>query len=463
MVFLKNILSAKARIITYLSILSLILVLGLQVYVVYDYFRLTRSALSKEINRIFDDACDKELSLRFRSFSSYSGNSSGVGIATSSKNKDVVVYDFDKMKVDKKNVVGLLKTMVSDFTNKRAPLNLQLLDSITRITLKDHNINPEFSICLSNRQSGKRTYSTKTFNADVNSQFVITSKLHPLAYDQQQSLQLILLNPLSNIIKRMGLLLTGSMLLALLCLYGIWFLFRTLAYQKQLNAMKNDFFGHTAHELKRPVAHLMMALEALSRPSIDENKLKKERYLAISKEATRDMSEKIAMIMTLSMAEEGMFRLNYSEFDLNEVIEVLKEKFTAVAEKSVSIYVQNIDKKTMISADKEHLTQSLANLIDNAIKYSNESVHIIISVQRKGKDLILCVKDDGIGIAQDKISSVFQKYTRLNTVEGSPAGFGIGLSYVKTVIEKHAGRIEVISELTKGSEFKIQIPVLSYS
>ncbi|WP_243347594.1 sensor histidine kinase [Parabacteroides sp. FAFU027] len=461
MIFFKNILSAKARIITYLSILSLILVLGLQVYVVYDYFRLTRYALSKEINRAFDEACEKEVSLRFKSLFSFKGSSPKMKVSTSSKDKDVVVYDFDKMNVDKKNVMGLFNSMVSDFTNKRIPLNLQLLDSITRITLEKHNINPEFSICLDNKQSGKRIFSTKTFNADINSRFVITSKLHPLAYDQQQSLQLILLNPLSNIIKRMGLLLAGSILLALLCLYGIWFLFRTLAYQKQLNAMKNDFFGHTAHELKRPVAHLMMALEALSRPSIDENKLKKERYLAISKEATRDMSEKIAMIMTLSMAEEGMFRLNYSEFDLNEVIEVLKEKFTAVAEKCVSIYVQNIEEKTMISADKEHLTQSIANLIDNAIKYSNDSVHITISVQSKGKDLILCVKDNGIGIAQDKISSVFQKYTRLNTVEGSPAGFGIGLSYVKTVIEKHAGRIEVISELAKGSEFKIQMPVLS--
>ena len=94
MIFFKNILSAKARIITYLSILSLILVLGLQVYVVYDYFRLTRYALSKEINRAFDEACEKEVSLRFKSLFSFKGSSPKMKVSTSSKDKDVVVYDF---------------------------------------------------------------------------------------------------------------------------------------------------------------------------------------------------------------------------------------------------------------------------------------------------------------------------------------------------------------------------------
>ena len=288
--------------------------------------------------------------------------------------------------------------------------------------------------------------------------FAVESKMLSLDFEEKRSLQLVLINPMKNIFSQMGYLLFGSLLLTLICLYGLWFLFHTLAQQKQLLQVKNDFFGHTAHELKRPVAQLHMALEAIARPAIDENKLKKARYIAIMKEATQDMSEKIGMIMTLSMAEEGVFRLNYSDFDLIELIETLKEKFTAFTEKTVSIQFDGVEEKMIIHADHDHIRQTIANLIDNAIKYSNDTVVVSISVSRLNGNLMLCVKDNGIGIAADKISSVFEKYTRINSAPGSPSGFGIGLSYVKAVIEKHAGRIEVLSELSKGTEFRVYLP-----
>ncbi len=453
-----KIVPVNTLVITYLSIFSLLLVLVLQAYIVYDHFRLTRDSLSREMNTILEESYKKELNLRYLSLPQDTVGQETGSLPSSLQDEDVIVYDFDKMNVDKNDVVGLLNTMVSDYTSKQAPLSLSRLDSITRIRLKAHNIETDFVLYILNSQTGKivQTSNKKTVSQ---SRFLLYSEYHPLDFNKQQSLQLILLNPLSGIFKRMGLLLLGSLLLALFCLYGIWFLFHTLSRQKQLNAVKNDFFGHTAHELKRPVAHLTMALEALSKPSIEENRLKKERYLAISKEATRDMAEKIGMIMTLSMAEEGVFRLNFCEFDLVEVIAVLKEKFTAISEKDVKISVNNLSDKLQISADKDHLTQSIANLIDNAIKYSDDSVHITISAEKKGGDLILCVKDDGIGIAQDKLSSVFEKYTRLNTVSGAPSGFGIGLNYVKTVIDKHKGRIEVFSEIAQGSEFRVYLPI----
>ena len=247
-------------------------------------------------------------------------------------------------------------------------------------------------------------------------------------------------------------------MLSFFCFYGLWFLFRTLARQKKLMSVKNDFFGNTAHELKRPVAQLHLALEALSKPSTFGNEMKRERYLSISRDATKDMSEKITMIMTLSMAEEGVFNLNYSNFNLLEEVQKLKERFTAVTDKEVSIEIQNSNDDFNLKADKDHLLQCIANLIDNAIKYSCVSVLITIRIQKLKDSLLLSVKDNGIGIGQDKLEQIFDKYTRLNTESGSPTGFGIGLSYVKTVVEKHAGHIEVQSEPQKGSEFRVYIP-----
>ncbi|MDD2798301.1 MAG: HAMP domain-containing sensor histidine kinase [Bacteroidales bacterium] len=448
----------KTRIITFISILCLLLILVSQAYIVYDHFRLTQESLKRETNAILSEAYNTDLNYRKNSLSGKTQNSTINIDATSSNdnNESVATYDIDKMNIDKSDILALISKSLNDYTSKSAPLNIQRLDSTIADVLASRRIISDFTVRVVNPKNGDILESSKELK--TSSSFLIRSEYLSIDLEKHKSLELILMNPLANIFQRMGTLLLGSLLLSIFCLYGLWFLFLTLSRQKQLNAIKNDFFGHTAHELKRPVAQLHMALDALSRPSIDENKLKKERYLAISKEATRDMSEKIGMIMTLSMAEEGVFNLNFSEFDLKEVISVLKEKFTDVAEKEVSIRFDTLEEKIMVKGDKDHLTQSIANLIDNAIKYSKETVQISISVEHVKKDLLLCVKDNGIGIAPDKIGSVFEKYTRLNPVPGAPAGFGIGLSYVKAVIEKHAGHIEVISELTKGSEFKVYLP-----
>jgi two-component system phosphate regulon sensor histidine kinase PhoR len=451
----------KFRTITYLSIISLLLVLGSQAYIVYDHFRLTQESLLRETNAILEDAYNIDLNARNKSISA-AGHDSIVSLQSTSKpitedtNEQVATYNMDKMNMDKSDILKLISTSLNKYTSKKAPLNIHKLDSVTRIVLTKRDIQSDFTIRVVNPLTGKVLESSK--DSLISSNFLVCSQYLALDFDKQKSLQLVLLNPLANIFKRMGVLLFGSFLLSLFCLYGLWFLFRTLSREKKLMVVKNDFFGHTAHELKRPVSHLHMALEALSSPAVEANKVKKERYLAISKEATKDIMEKITMILTLSMAEEGVFKLNFSEFDLIELIVILKEKFTAVAEKSVVIDFQCTEDKLIVKADRDHLRQTLANLIDNAIKYSNDSVEISISVKKGKKDLVLCVKDNGIGIAADRIGSVFEKYTRLNTVAGSPAGFGIGLNYVKAVIEKHAGHIEVISEIAKGSEFRIYLP-----
>lgn len=443
----------KNRFITILSILCLFLIFGSQTSIVFDHFRTTHDFLERETNAVLDDAYHAELDLRQKSREKGSKDI----IIPPPTPKNTIVYNLDKMNIDKSDMLGLMNTAINEVVSKKKPLNIHKLDSLTSVILKARNIQSDFVVRVINPGTGMVLESSK--KSFANSHFLIYSKYLPLDFEKKKSLQLVLINPFASIFKQMGTLLLSSFLLSLFCFYGLWFLFRIQARQKKLIDIKNDFFGHTAHELKRPVAHLHMALEALSNPAINENTAKRERYLAISKEATRDMSEKITMIMTLSMAEEGVFRLNYSEFDLNEVIAELKEKFLAIAEKSVAIQVENPTEKMIVKADKEHLSQSIANLIDNAIRYSKESVQIFISLQKIKTELILHVKDNGIGIKPERMDYVFEKYTRLNTETGSPPGFGIGLSYVKAVVEKHAGRIELKSEMAKGSEFILYLPV----
>ena len=439
-------------IITYISILCLALVLVSQIVVVVNYYHAVNESLKRETNAVLTEAYHTELQFRQKSLNG------GTSSTTSPhpKSADSAVYTLVKIKINDDDLPGSINTAINDVVSKKSPLSIQKLNSIIAAILQERNIKSLFVIRVINPTTGKVLESSKKSFAE--SGFLIYSKPLALDFENKKSLQLILLNPMGHIFKRMGALLISSLLMALFGVYGIWFLFRTQARQKKLMAVKNDFFGNTAHELKRPVTQLYMALEALSTSMVDDDKEKKRRYLTISREATKDMSEKITMIMALAMDEEGVFRLNYSQFNLAEELEKLKEQFSTVSNKEVSIEIENTVDDANIKADRDHLRQCIANLIDNAIKYSGASVLISISIRRIKNSLCVSVKDNGIGIKPEKVERVFTKYTRLNTESGSPAGFGIGLSYVKTVVEKHAGRIEVKSEPEKGSEFIVYLP-----
>lgn len=447
----------KTRLITYLSVLGILLLLLLQAYIVYDNYTQTRAFLTRESSAVLELAFRKDLNIRLRKYKHLIKEDTIVASPPAPSPDSAKKVNMSKMNNIADNALGVIDLAINNLVSSLEPLNVNQLDSVTGPILMARNISSNYILNIVDSKSEKiLEHSNKRFKASF---FTIPSKPLLVDFQRNKSLQLVLINPFANIFKRMGTLLISSLLLALFGVYGIWFLFRTQARQRKLMEVKNDFFGNTAHELKRPVAQLHLALEALSTPAIDGNKAKKERYLAISKEATKDMSEKITMIMTLSMAEEGVFRLNYSHFNLLEEVEKLKEQFSTVADKEVSIQIKNTAEDATVKADKEHLRQCIANLIDNAIKYSGASVLISISIQRIKNSLCISVKDNGIGIKPEKIGRVFDKYARLNTEPGSPVGFGIGLSYVKTVVEKHAGHIEVKSEIEKGSEFILSLPV----
>lgn len=452
----------KTKIITYSSVFSILLVLFIQAYVIYSNFQLTIDYTSREINAVLYDAFKKEIDKR----QIYLYDKKNLSIDPFQMNNDKIVeYDSDDFylsdkcenTIDNNDLSSMIYTFLNEIISEKMPVNLSVLDSITDKILKQHKIQSNFTINIVDNKTKKIVNSSK--KEFITTGFLIHSKYLQLDTKNKNSLQLVLINPLAYIIKKMGILLLSSLVLSLLGFYGLWFLHRTLTRQKKLMEVKNDFFGNTAHELKRPVAQLYLALDALSKPTTKENVNIKERYLRISKEATKDMSEKITMIMTMAMAEEGIFKLNYSTFNILEEVQKIKEQFSSVSEKELQIILESSDTSCLIAGDKDHLLQSVANLLDNAIKYSGNYVNILIKLQKSHNSLQLSVKDDGIGIEPQKINRIFEKYTRLQTGETSATGFGIGLSYVKAVIEKHAGTIEVESAVGKGSTFTIYLPV----
>jgi two-component system phosphate regulon sensor histidine kinase PhoR len=268
----------------------------------------------------------------------------------------------------------------------------------------------------------------------------------------------VLENPLDIILQRMALMLISSIAFSILCFVAYGRLMKMLAKQKQLVKFKNDFLSTIAHELKRPVGTLTFNLDCLLIPAFRANDEKYNNTVKHSLEATTELNSTIQMIVALARAEEGLLQLDIQPTDVYALIETLAEKFEVQSHKPTAISLHSSAQTTEIMADQQLLSQCFANLIDNAIKYSGTDVKINIQLEQTAKWISVSVADNGIGIPADKLSAIFDKYSRVDQ-SVKVNGFGIGLNYVKTIVEMHKGEVRVESEWEKGSVFTIKLPL----
>jgi signal transduction histidine kinase len=341
--------------------------------------------------------------------------------------------------------------------SKVIPININKLDSITGTILKSRNINSNYQILLIDQASGKRLQQSKS-NSAFWAVLQIKSKLLTIEIRPQKSLQLVLINPFGVLFKRMGVMLLTSFLFSVICLLAFSFLQRILSRQKQLVAFKNEFLSTIAHELKRPVASLSYNLDCLTLPAFRQDAVKHDLLVARSIKATEELNNTINMIVALAKVEEGLLKLDKEPVNLSQLFLDLKERFMNYPVKNIEIRTAFEPEIATIQADTRLLTQCFANLIDNSIKYSGRDVLIVINIQQTGKWIVISIKDNGFGIPEEKLPVIFDKYTRLESPNTTINGFGIGLNYVKTIVEKHEGEVEVQSKQGEGTEFNILLP-----
>lgn len=241
--------------------------------------------------------------------------------------------------------------------------------------------------------------------------------------------------------------------------FSFGYLFRTVYRQKTLEEMKDDFTNNVTHELKTPIAVAYSATDALLNFSQGESKEQRDKYLSICKEQLEKLSGLVEQILSMSMERRLKLILKQERNELKRLIEALVERHKISSDKEVFFHIDIRPSNLTVYADKAHLNNVLSNLIDNAIRYSKDKVDIdLIAFEDNGYSIIK-VKDNGIGIAQDKQKYLFDKFYRVP--QGNKhdiKGYGIGLFYVKTIVEKHGGAITIESSIGKGSEFTIKLP-----
>lgn len=259
---------------------------------------------------------------------------------------------------------------------------------------------------------------------------------------------------------RMKRLIILSAVFSLVIVLVFYLTLRSIMRQKKLGDMKNDFINNMTHELKTPIATISLAIDAISNPQIKDDQEKFGQYTAILKEENQKLNAHVEHVLQMARLDKGELQLQYTVVDLNRLVQAAVSSYQLQIDRmKATVDVHLFRPSLHINADEFHIATVINNLLDNALKYSQEPCHIHISTERQGKLAVLTISDNGIGIDESLHKKIFEKFYR---VQGGnlhdTKGFGLGLSYVKSIVEKHGGSIELKSLKGKGSEFTIKLP-----
>lgn len=246
-------------------------------------------------------------------------------------------------------------------------------------------------------------------------------------------------------------------LLIIFCFYVI---IQTIFQQKRLSDMKTDFINNMTHELKTPISTISLATEVLKDASVSHRKENYDRFLNVIQEENNRLHDQVQKVLQIAKMDKGEFKTNKTQINLHRMIEKVSENINLQVEArggSIELHLNAED--PIIEADEMHIKNVITNLLDNANKYSLEKPKIILNTWNKNGGIYLNVIDHGIGMNKATQKRIFEKFYRVPTGNiHDVKGFGLGLSYVKTVVNAHRGQINVDSDLGKGSKFEVYLP-----
>lgn len=277
----------------------------------------------------------------------------------------------------------------------------------------------------------------------------------------EELLSVIVPNQNAVVIKEMFWFIMGAILFTLIITTAFFITVRTLLRQKKVSEIKNDFINNMTHEFKTPLATISLAVDALKNEKVINDKEKTNYFTGIIKEENKRMNKQVETILQAALLDKQEVQLNLKKLSAHELITSALNNITLqVEEKGGRLEVNKTAEKDFIMADEVHFTNLINNLLDNAVKYSKENPVIKLSTQNIGKQLRIKIEDNGIGMNKETLSRIFEKFYRAHTGNvHNVKGFGLGLSYVKTMVEAHKGTIKAESTTGKGSSFLVTIPL----
>jgi len=265
------------------------------------------------------------------------------------------------------------------------------------------------------------------------------------------------------VLGEMRTMIAGAIFFTLVIIAAFYVTVNALVRQKKLSEIKNDFINNMTHEFKTPLATISLAVDALRNEKVVQDRSKSEYFTGIIKEENKRMNKQVETILQASLLDRQEQQLNRKPLHAHEFIQEAMENFHLQLEgKGGRSELQLNAKNDLVFADEVHFMNIVTNLIDNAVKYSKENLCIRITTQSTPKNLIIRIEDNGIGMSKETQRRIFEKFYRAHTGNlHNVKGFGLGLSYVKTIVEAHEGKIRVDSTVGKGTTFTMEFPLKS--
>ncbi len=300
----------------------------------------------------------------------------------------------------------------------------------------------------------------KSNNETGFSNHIFNKPLQNLAGNNGVELKLIFPEKKQFIMAEMGTLFITSVILILIVFVLFWRTILSLLKEKKIWEHTTDFLNNMTHEFKTPLTNIALASKMLMKDSTNKQPDKIKHYSEIILEENEKLNLQIEQVLSMTALERGEIPLQKMELDFHQLInDALKYIGIQIENQQGNIKLNLLAEIFVILGDKTHLTNTLCNLIDNAIKYAKEKPDITISTYNRGKFLVMEVSDNGIGIEKKYQKKVFDKFFRIPTGDiHNVKGFGLGLAYVKKIVEIHQGVIEIKSEPNKGTIFTISLP-----
>ena len=247
----------------------------------------------------------------------------------------------------------------------------------------------------------------------------------------------------------------------LVTIFTFMYIINTIIKQKKLSEIKNDFINNMTHEFKTPISTISLASEVLLHTNGDASAERIKKYSKIIYDENIRMRGQVDRVLQVARLDRDEFSLTKSEFDLHQLVrETVKNLCFEKCEEQTTTHYQLSADNHILNADQMHIKNVVTNLVDNAIKYSRNGTTLNIQTRNKQDGIVLSIEDSGIGMSKETIKHIFDKFYRIPTGNiHNVKGFGLGLYYVKNMVDAHGGHIDVKSEINKGSRFDVYLPL----
>lgn len=434
----------KEKSLKYLTVSALVVVGLLQLVWVFHTYDMQRRDIKIKADDLFFEAIERELYPRVD------------GIAANISESDTLTVDANLGFGQKVNDLISFQELCIKYNSE---ISLDNLDSIFDELLKENNISMKTSTHFIRFDSLETNRFPKACDNIVGA--VGTDPI-PIRKDGSLYIHATLSDPYKTILTRMAFLVAGTIIMMLFVAYCIILQIRIIVRQNRIAQLRQDFSYAMIHDMKTPLTSILVGTRVLESGKLDDNPDKRQGYFRIMKDEIDHLLTLVNKILTIAKLESREIVLEKQLIPMGPMIEDLVEKFSVKESKEIE-FIVHVSRES-VYADAEYLKEAISNLIDNAIKYSGESVRIEITCQGKGEYSQISVKDNGFGISIKDQSLIFEKFERgaatRRSSKGGATGFGLGLSYVQQVTAAHGGKVEIDSIKEEYSEFIICLPRL---